>query len=108
MSQCTKVLRHEDAKIVDSPNTNYDWTDESLNYDSISGCDAWMEGNPTAGGWTMYIRYYSTDLDDTLSPSTGEVFFLSDDGTGARLSCPMDDHLFDDDGNGDYELFDCY
>ena len=55
----------------------------------------------------MYIRYYSTDLDDTLSLSTGEVFFLSVNGTGARLSCPMEDHLFD--RNGDYdEYFDCY
>ena len=54
----------------------------------------------------MYIRYYSTDLDDTLSLSTGEVFFLSVNGTGARLSCPMDDHHFG--GSLGSDTFDCY
>ena len=88
-----------------SASTNYQWTDESLNYDSISGCDAWMEGNPTAGGWRLRIAYITNNSGDTLRLSTGEVFFLSDDGSGARLSCPMDDHLF---GSYDYEYFDCY
>ena len=55
----------------------------------------------------MYIEYHTHDSDDTLRLSTGEVFFLSDDGSGARLSCPMHDFLFD--RNGDYdEYFDCY
>ena len=52
----------------------------------------------------MYIAYWTNDNDDTLRLSRGEVFFLSDDGSGARLSCPMEDHLFD----GGYEYFDCY
>ena len=95
-----------------SASTNYQWTDESLNYGyygpggSSHPCDAWMGGNPTAGGWRMRISYHTHDSDDTLRLSTGEVFFLSDDGSGARLSCPMDNHLFD--RNGVYEFFDCY
>ena len=62
----------------------------------------------------MYIEYHTHDSDDTLRLSTGEVFFLSDDGSGARLSCPMDDQLFEGDHNGggyyysDYVDFDCY
>lgn len=54
----------------------------------------------------MSIEYHTHDSDDTLRLSTGEVFFLSDDGTGARLSCPINDHLFGH--SGDYEYFDCY
>merc|ERR1712126_274191 len=90
-----------------SANTNYQWTGESLNYGQTGNCDAWLGGNPVAGGWRMRITYYTTDDADTLRLSRGEVFFLSDDGSGARLSCPMEDHLFDHDG--DYaEYFDCY
>ena len=62
----------------------------------------------------MRIIYYDNGSGDTLRLSTGEVFFLSDDGSGARLSCPMDDLLFEGDHNGDgyyysdYVDFDCY
>ena len=61
-----------------------------------------------AGGWRMRISYWTRDSasDDTLRLSRGEVFFLSDDGSGARLSCPMEEFLFDHDNAEEY--FDCY
>ena len=51
----------------------------------------------------MHLWYETHDGDDTLSLFTGEVFFLSDDGTGARLSCPMDDHLFTSSTSDDFD-----
>ena len=56
----------------------------------------------------MRIIYYDNGSGDTLRLSTGEVFFLSDDESGGKLSCPMDDHFFGYGVGETDESFDCY
>jgi len=77
----------------------------TLTGSQLGECEGWTGDSsysPTEDGWKIRIEYYTSDSSDILGLSYGHVYFTTDVDTGHGLYCPMDNHYFEHDGEGEY------
>ena len=89
-----------------APNSEQIITNRKLdgNLGGYLSCNGWQGGDPRLPGWKLSIRYNGNPLSYSLTTLTGpslklasgpgRVYFSTDIGTEAGLSCPLDGYTF--------------
>ena len=99
-------LTDDDSYVSHPANSVFTVKGSQLDDGLWTGCNGWTGdgSSPDKYGWKVFIQYKTSD--DSLSLSDVHIYFSTDVGTHHGLYCPISNHFFDQNNDGEY--FSCY